>query len=187
MKDYIKALLFAMEKHKHQIRDTTGHPYVIHPIRVAELLRSAGLPADHRSVLAALLHDTIEDCGVNYGTIRYEFGKEVADVVVGVTDDNRLARKERKADMLDRIGQAEPDVQIVKLADRLDNITDKAPWMHDEKRYNQYLDESLKLLKITKPDDLEQRYQLQDALHMVHLWLHTEVEKQLEEMKSDER
>jgi len=145
---YIKALLFSMEKHRHQTRDTTGDPYVIHPIRVAETLRELGFERYDGVVIAALLHDTIEDCGVNYGTIRSEFGEVVGDIVVGVTDDNRLARKERKADMLKRMRTARWEVQLLKMVDRYDNITDKAPWMMEKDRYLRYLDETDALLEI---------------------------------------
>jgi len=184
MKDYIKALKFAMEKHQHQTR-TNGDHYILHPIRVAETLRAASLSVNDPCVVAALLHDLIEDCGVTYGTIRYEFGKEVADIVAGMTDDNRLARKERKADMLARMSRAGPKVQILKLADRLDNITDETPW--DEERHRRYLDESMKLLKATSPPILEsESYHLLNALRMVHMWLQTEVEKQIEEVRQDD-
>jgi GTP pyrophosphokinase len=181
-KDYIEALKFAMEKHKHQTR-TNGDPYILHPIRVAETLRSAGLPVNHPVVVASLLHDLIEDCGVNYGTINYHFKGHVADIVAGMTDDNRMTKKEKSADMLDRMARAKAEIQIVKLADRLDNLTDDKPW--DEKNHRRKLEESLKLLKITKPKGTgsDGEFNVQQSLAMVHMWLHTEVEKQIEEAK----
>lgn len=148
MKKYMKALQFAIEKHWDQKR-TNGDPYIMHPIRVAELLREAGLEIEHLSVIAALLHDVIEDCGVGYGQIRHEFGTEVADIVAALTDDNRLSREDRWADMAERIGNADWKVQIVKLADRFDNITDEVPW--NDKRHRRYLEATTKLLDAVSP------------------------------------
>jgi (p)ppGpp synthase/HD superfamily hydrolase len=175
---YIKALLFAMEKHKHQFRDKTGDgdPYIIHPIRVAERIRDFGFEREEPIVVAALLHDTIEDCGVNRGTIQYEFGEEVAEIVVGMTDNNCLVREERKLDTLARISRARWEVQFMKMADRMDNITDKTPQPH----HKRYLGETDALLKVitTKVEDEGFTF----ILEMKRL-LEEEVQKQWKELE----
>ena len=79
-----KAYLFAAEMHKGQFRNS-GEEYISHPIAVAEIAASLGLDTD--SICAALLHDTVEDCGnkVSVGLIKKEFGEEVAALVDGLT------------------------------------------------------------------------------------------------------
>jgi GTP pyrophosphokinase len=152
MQRYIKALKFAMKKHDGQKR-TNGDPYIIHPIRVAESLRTVGLEVDHPSVIAALLHDVIEDCGVGYGQLEYEFGKEIADMVALLSDDNRLGRDDRWEDARQRLKDTDWKVKIVKMADRLDNITDEIPWT--EKRHKKYLRASELLIEAFNHTDQE--------------------------------
>ena len=77
-----KAYNFALKAHEKQKRDE-GSPYIIHPIAVANILTE--LKLDSATIATGLLHDTIEDTHATYKTIESEFGKEVADLVDGVT------------------------------------------------------------------------------------------------------
>ena len=77
-----KAYNFALKAHEHQKRQS-GDPYAIHPIAVANILTE--LKLDSATIATGLLHDTIEDTYATYETIKNEFGKEVADLVDGVT------------------------------------------------------------------------------------------------------
>ena len=77
-----KAYAFAVKAHKNQKRDS-GDPYSNHPIAVANILTE--LKLDSATITTGLLHDTIEDTYATYETIKEEFGKEVADLVDGVT------------------------------------------------------------------------------------------------------
>ena len=77
-----KAYNFALNAHKVQKRDS-GDPYITHPIAVADILTE--LKLDSATIATGLLHDTIEDTHATYQTIENEFGKEVADLVDGVT------------------------------------------------------------------------------------------------------
>ena len=77
-----KAYEFALKAHKNQKRHS-GDPYVIHPVAVANILTD--LKLDSATIATGLLHDTIEDTHATYKTIEEEFGKEVADLVDGVT------------------------------------------------------------------------------------------------------
>ena len=85
-----KAYTFAVEAHKNQKRDA-GDPYIIHPVAVASILTD--LKLDSATVTTALLHDTIEDTKATYKTVEREFGKEVADLVDGVTKISQLEGK----------------------------------------------------------------------------------------------
>ncbi len=77
-----KAYDFALKAHQNQKR-MSGDPYLIHPVAVADILTD--LKLDSATIATGLLHDTIEDTHATYKTIKKEFGKEVADLVEGVT------------------------------------------------------------------------------------------------------
>jgi guanosine-3',5'-bis(diphosphate) 3'-pyrophosphohydrolase len=120
-----KAFNFALEAHKNQKR-ISGIPYVVHPVAVADIL--AELKLDSATIITGLLHDTIEDTKTTYDVVLKEFGKEVADLVDGVTKisaleekavDNSQAENFRKL-----ILATSKDIRVllVKLADRLHNM-----------------------------------------------------------------
>ncbi len=120
-----KAYEFALKAHEKQKRDE-GSPYIIHPVAVADILTE--LKLDSATIATGLLHDTIEDTHATYSTIQKEFGKEVADLVDGVTkisafenqaDSNSKAENFRKL-----ILATSKDIRVllVKLADRLHNM-----------------------------------------------------------------
>ena len=77
-----RALAMAADAHAGQTRKS-GDPYITHPIQVAQIVRSWGM--DIESVCAALLHDVVEDCDVSVDDIRGLFGRDVAELVDGVT------------------------------------------------------------------------------------------------------
>ena len=85
-----KAYAFAVKAHKDQKRDS-GDPYSNHPIAVASILTD--LKLDSATITTGLLHDTIEDTYATYETIKKEFGKEIADLVDGVTKISVLENK----------------------------------------------------------------------------------------------
>ena len=85
-----KAYTFALNAHKHQKRDS-GDPYLTHPVAVADIL--SDLKLDSATIATGLLHDTIEDTNTTYKTVEKEFGKEVADLVEGVTKISELEGK----------------------------------------------------------------------------------------------
>ena len=87
--NFSKAYDFALNAHKNQKRDA-GEPYLIHPVAVANILTD--LKLDSATITTGLLHDTIEDTKATYKTVEKEFGKEVADLVDGVTKISQLRR-----------------------------------------------------------------------------------------------
>ena len=123
-----KAYEFAKEAHKGQKRES-GEDYITHPLQVASILVEL-LKADGASVCAALLHDVVEMCGIETKEIQKEFGEEIANLVEGLTKKSKIAfesRAEQNAENLRRMLIATTkDIRIilVKLADRLDNLTD---------------------------------------------------------------
>ena len=120
-----KAYSFAVKAHKNQKRDA-GEPYIIHPIAVADILTD--LKLDSATITTGLLHDTIEDTQATYKTVEKEFGKEVADLVDGVTKISQLEGKaisNSKAENFRKLILAtSKDIRVllVKLADRLHNM-----------------------------------------------------------------
>jgi len=120
-----KAYTFALNAHKNQKRDA-GEPFIIHPIAVADILTDLRL--DSATITTGLLHDTIEDTKATYKTVEKEFGKEVADLVDGVTKISQLEGKvisSSKAENFRKLILAtSKDIRVllVKLADRLHNM-----------------------------------------------------------------
>ena len=120
-----KAYTFALNAHKDQKRDS-GDPYLTHPVAVANILTD--LKLDSATIATGLLHDTIEDTKITYKTVEKEFGKEVADLVDGVTKISELEGKiieNSKAENIRKLILAtSKDIRIllVKLADRLHNM-----------------------------------------------------------------
>tara|TARA_B100000700_G_scaffold327889_1_gene443901 strand:+ start:1888 stop:3630 length:1743 start_codon:yes stop_codon:yes gene_type:complete len=120
-----KAYSFALKAHKNQKRDS-GDPYLIHPVAVADIL--SDLKLDSATIATGLLHDTIEDTNVTYNNVVKEFGKEVADLVEGVTKISELEGKiieNSKAENIRKLILAtSKDIRVllVKLADRLHNM-----------------------------------------------------------------
>src|ERR1700722_20011636 len=76
------ALNFAVQAHNTQLR-ASGEPYIIHPVAVAEIVASWGL--DYEAVMAALLHDVVEDTNATVEDLTEKFGPKVAELVDGVT------------------------------------------------------------------------------------------------------
>ena len=120
-----KAYTFALNAHKDQKRDS-GDPYLTHPVAVASILTD--LKLDSATIATGLLHDTIEDTKTTYKTVEKEFGKEVADLVEGVTKISALEGKiieNSKAENIRKLILAtSKDIRVllVKVADRLHNM-----------------------------------------------------------------
>ncbi len=120
-----KAYDFALKAHEKQKRDE-GSPYIIHPIAVANILTE--LKLDSATIATGLLHDTIEDTHATYNTIEAEFGKEVADLVDGVTKisefENQAISNSKAENFRKLILATSKDIRVllVKLADRLHNM-----------------------------------------------------------------
>ena len=121
----IDAFNYASDGHKDQKR-LSGESYITHPLQVAHYLSNLNL--DTETIIAAFLHDLIEDTEVTYNDIKKKFGKEVADIVDGVTKIDKInynSKEEAKADAIRKMVIAmskDIRVLILKLADRLHNI-----------------------------------------------------------------
>jgi guanosine-3',5'-bis(diphosphate) 3'-pyrophosphohydrolase len=121
----LEASLFAAERHQKQRRKgVDAVPYINHPLGVARVLAVDAGVDDPVTLAAALLHDTIEDTGTTAAEIEAAFGKEVAAIVLEVTDDKSLPSAVRKQLQIDHAGSISRQAQMVKLADKLCNVRD---------------------------------------------------------------
>ena len=121
----LQAYKFAEQCHEGQIRQT-GEPYITHPLAVATIL--AEMHLDHEGIMAALLHDVLEDTHVNKKVLKDLFGNTVADLVDGLTKLDEIettSRAERQAESFQKMTLAmskDVRVMLIKLADRLHNM-----------------------------------------------------------------
>jgi guanosine-3',5'-bis(diphosphate) 3'-pyrophosphohydrolase len=121
--DISAALNFAQIKHQGQIRELSGLPYVNHPISVSHILKS--YTADPEILIAALLHDTLEDTRTSFQEIENRFGNRVASLVQELTSDKQESKRLGKAIYLsEKMLHMSDAALLIKLADRLDNISD---------------------------------------------------------------
>jgi len=121
------SLAFAAHKHRAQRRkDKEASPYINHPIALADVLVNEGGVDDPVALCAAVLHDTIEDTETSYEELQERFGKEIADVVMEVTDDKTLLKAERKERQVTHAPHLSQRARLVKLADKICNLRDIA-------------------------------------------------------------
>ncbi len=117
------AASFAAEKHAMQRRKgVAAEPYINHLLEVAALVANATPEPDVPAIIAALLHDCIEDAGVTKQEIAERFGDEIAGVVVEVTDDKSLRKEERKRLQVVNAPKKSARAALVKLADKISNL-----------------------------------------------------------------
>ena len=121
------ALAFAAHKHRDQRRKgSMAPPYINHPIAVAQVLASEGGIDDPVVLMAAILHDTIEDTETTAEELRDAFGEAVTAIVLEVTDDKSLKKEERKALQIAHAAGRSQAARLVKLADKISNLRDIA-------------------------------------------------------------
>ena len=124
-KDFDRALMFAHELHRTQLRKGDRVPYIAHLLAVASLVLDYG--GDEEEAIAALLHDAVEDQGGApvLAEIRSKFGDRVAGIVAGCTDsdaDPKPPWQQRKEAFLQTLPTASPSVRRVVMADKLHNV-----------------------------------------------------------------
>lgn len=123
-----KAWQYANEKHS-GVKRGSGEPYINHPLRVARILANQGFDSEY--LMAALLHDVVEDCDVPLSEIRYRFGNTVAEIVDAVTalSDRDFNGEKLSKKQLDTLSDARLQDKMtiralyVKIADRIDNLS----------------------------------------------------------------
>jgi (p)ppGpp synthase/HD superfamily hydrolase len=119
----LAAARFAAEKHAHQKRKGQNQePYMNHLIEVAELIAGSTDALDPELIMAAFLHDTVEDTGVTLTELEQRFGPDVASLVAEVTDDKSLPKETRKHLQVKNAPHKSARAQTLKLADKISNL-----------------------------------------------------------------
>jgi (p)ppGpp synthase/HD superfamily hydrolase len=160
-KRIVKAAQFAADRHRKQIRKGPKRlPYIVHPIDVAVRLLWAG--QDEDTICAGLLHDVIEDCGVEPLEIATVIGMRVAQMVLQVTNVTKptpgMNRNERQAIEREHLSRAWPEMKNLKLVDTYCNARDI---VQDEPKFAPtYLAEKRLLLPVLEKGSHPVLYQL---------------------------
>lgn len=145
----LQAIHFSSGKHQDQRRKNPKQtPYINHPISVAHRLLNASI-VDDDILIAAVLHDTVEDTDTTCEEISAIFGWKVASIVDEVTDDKSLPKDERKRLQIEHAAHISQEAKLVKLADKLDNLTDLleiTPVGWTPERVTQYFDWAAKVV-----------------------------------------
>ncbi len=141
---FLNAVKFSAYKHRNQRRKgADASPYINHPINVAELLWNVGEVRDMNILIAALLHDTIEDTETTPEEIESLFGKAVLSLVQECTDDKSLPKAERKRLQILHAPHISAAAKVIKLADKINNVeelTNNPPPDWSLERRREYLD-----------------------------------------------
>ena len=121
----LQAVGFAAEKHRdHRRKGETAAPYINHPSAVARQLAEAGLEHNTDLLMAAVLHDVVEDTETTFEEVRSLFGQRVASIVAEVTDDKSLTQDERKRRTVDAIAGKSEEARLLKISDLIANVYD---------------------------------------------------------------
>lgn len=121
----LQAASFAAKKHRYQKRKgDDAEPYINHPLEVANLLANVGKVEDFDILIAAVLHDTVEDTETSPAELTELFGAAVCGYVLEVTDDKSLPKEERKLKQIEHAPHLSGGAKQVKLGDKISNITD---------------------------------------------------------------
>jgi (p)ppGpp synthase/HD superfamily hydrolase len=129
----LRAAETAARWHKNQRRKgADAAPYVGHLLEVATMAAEATGGADPTLIIGALLHDAVEDAGITPTMIAEQFGQDVADLVLEVSDDKGLPKAERKRLQVVNAPHKSARAKVIKLADKISNVRSVAntppPW-----------------------------------------------------------
>jgi (p)ppGpp synthase/HD superfamily hydrolase len=160
-----QAASFAARAHEGHVRKDDMTPYASHPFRVCLIVRQLFGFDDPRMLCAALLHDTVEDTKTDFDDLAEKFSPEVAEWVGLLTKDKRLPDTKREKAYVKALQGAPWQVQVCKLADIYDNLSDLAAMPAEKReksleRAQQYLEG----LSKAPPADLERPLQLTSQL-----------------------
>ena len=124
MRPLLEAIAFAARAHQGKFRKDGATPYVSHVFRVCLVLRHVFGIDDRRALMAAALHDTVEDTDTDFDELKEQFDEEVACWVAALSKDKRLPEDERERAYAEALARAPWQVKACKLADIYDNVMD---------------------------------------------------------------
>ena len=165
----LKAAHFAAKKHRDQRRkDEDASPYINHPISVAKIISEIGNVEDPEVLAAALLHDTLEDTETTVEELIDNFGQRVCSLVQEVTDDKTLPRLQRKQRQIDHANEISEGAVLIKLGDKISNVTDIAnipPTNWDRNRRLEYFDWAEKVINNCPKVNEKLENHFKDSIH----------------------
>jgi (p)ppGpp synthase/HD superfamily hydrolase len=152
-----RAYHFAAARHVHQRRKgEAAEPYMNHLTEVAELVAQATRGTDPDIIVAAVLHDTVEDTATTLEELAAQFGERVANLVAEVTDDKSLSKQTRKDLQVEHAAHASRGAQIIKLADKTSNLRSLAaspPKDWSRERITEYVDWATRVVDACRSAD----------------------------------
>jgi (p)ppGpp synthase/HD superfamily hydrolase len=163
---FLEAISFAARAHRHQVRKDGQTPYVAHVVRVCLIVRHVFGIDDPRALMAAALHDTIEDTATDYDDLEERFGKEVAEWAATLCKDMRLPEARREQEYIAQLARAPWQVKVCKLADIYDNLVDSKSISVEQRqgtirRSRTYLD----ALRASIPEEARQAFEMVERLY----------------------
>jgi guanosine-3',5'-bis(diphosphate) 3'-pyrophosphohydrolase len=120
----LEALAFAARAHQGQLRKDGKTPYVSHVFRVCFIVRHVFGFDDTSTLMAAALHDTVEDTTTDFDDLEEKFGSEVANWVAALSKDKRRPEEDREKAYEAQLANGPWEVKVCKLADIFDNLMD---------------------------------------------------------------
>lgn len=124
MKQLSKAIVFAAQSHAGQYRKDGKTPYINHPLEVMNLVVSHVEKPSDEMLIAAVLHDVVEDTNVTISEIKHMFGVHVSRLVAELTDDKLLTKEERKRVQLMGVHLLSAEGKLLRLCDKICNVYD---------------------------------------------------------------
>ena len=166
MNKILQAAEYARIQHNYQLRKYTNAPFITHPARVAGMVSWIPMDLDDEEdrenlVCIAWLHDTIEDCNVEWTDIWSKFGTVIADGVQSLTNvpkDGKMSRQQRVNKNIEKLSRERPAIKCIKMCDRIDNLLEMRgsdPEFH----------------KLYKQEGLQLAEALEDANEYLGSWL----------------
>lgn len=128
----LEAISFAARAHQGQLRKDGRTPYVSHVYRACLIVRQIFGVDDASVLMAAVLHDTVEDTTTDFDDLEEQFGSEIAGWVAALSKDKRLPEAEREKAYETQLSQSPWQVKICKLADIFDNLMDSVHTPEDK-------------------------------------------------------
>lgn len=144
------AASFAARAHEGHLRKDGKTPYASHPFRVALTVRDLFGCADRAAIVAAILHDTVEDTGTDYDEIEESFGAEVAGLVAALSKDMRLPEEQRERAYDEALAAADWRARLIKVADVFDNLSDVSEG--DRKAQRKLAARAERAIALARPD-----------------------------------
>ena len=149
---WLDAIAYAAREHRHHLRRDAKTPYTSHVFRVMMITRDVFECDDDVALMAAVLHDTIEDTPTDYDAIERRFGMEVATCVATLTKNMLLREEERERDYEGRLSEGPWQARLVKLADVYDNLVDCVASGLSTKRRERATRRALIAIDLATPD-----------------------------------